>query len=223
MLLLTPAHASAASSTIYRFEFKTHGYVVAAIGERATVVIGVSRNEHSRHRGAETDYFARGTASGGLRAVFPGIGRIAMHFEPMGQWHPVAHCAPKHPRLQRAGVFTGKLRFVGEHRYLTAVRRTSPRQRVEIRSRLSLDRRSTGRSESAPRSAGPIRSAEHRTVSGQAEAPNPSVRGLSLRALGANLRSFQASPGQAPPGRSRGGCGRRPRDLPDRLCTRPPE
>ena len=45
-----------------------------------------------------------------------------MHFEPTGQWHAVAHCASEHPRQERAGVFIGKLRFVGEHRYLTAVR-----------------------------------------------------------------------------------------------------
>jgi hypothetical protein len=123
VLPLTAAHASAASSTFFRFAFKAHGYVVAASGERATVVISVTRKERSRHRGAETDYVARGTSSGGLRAVLPGIGRIAMHFEPTGHWHASAHCAPGRPRIERAGVFVGKLRFVGEHRYLTTVRR----------------------------------------------------------------------------------------------------
>ena len=39
VLALNAAHASGASS-LYRFDFKTHGYVVTAIGERATVVIG---------------------------------------------------------------------------------------------------------------------------------------------------------------------------------------
>jgi hypothetical protein len=119
-LSLTAAQASAASSTLFRFDFKAHGYVVAASGERTTVVIKVSRN--SKHRGAETAYIARGTTTGGLRAVFPGIGRIAMDFEPTGHWHALAHCARGQPRRERAGVFVGKLRFVGEHRYLTAVR-----------------------------------------------------------------------------------------------------
>ena len=122
VLPLTAAHASAASSTFFRFAFKAHGYIVAVSGERATVVISVTRKERSKHRGAETDYVARGTADGGLRAVFPGIGRIAMHFEPTGHWHAAAHCARWRPRIEREGVFVGKLRFAGEDRYLTAVR-----------------------------------------------------------------------------------------------------
>ncbi len=123
VLALTTAHASAASPTLFRFAFKAHGYVVAPSGEGATVVISVSRKERSKHRRAETNYIARGTATGGLRAVFPGIGQIAMHFEPKGRWHALAHCAPERPIIERAGVFVGRLRFVGEHHYLTAVRR----------------------------------------------------------------------------------------------------
>jgi hypothetical protein len=123
LLPLGPSHALAARSTVLRFSFKDHGYLVAVGGRGATVVIKVRRHERAKHRRAETDYIARGATAGGLRAVFPGIGRIAMRFEPTGHWHTVAHCAPGHPRMKRDGVFAGNLRFVGEHRYLAAVRR----------------------------------------------------------------------------------------------------
>jgi hypothetical protein len=123
VLPLTAADAAARGSTGFQLTFKAHGYVFAAGGEGATVIFSVSRHEHSKRRGAETDYVARGTTNGGLHAVFPGVGRISMRFKPTGHWRASAHCASGPPRLERAGVFVGRLHFVGERHYLTVVRR----------------------------------------------------------------------------------------------------
>lgn len=126
MVPLAGAHAFGATPVRYQLTFKAKRYTVTASGESATVTIEVTRDEPAKHRRQETAYFARGAAAGGLRATFAGVGRIAMRFEPVGPWHPVAHCRPRNPLEGRRGTFVGGLRFVGEGRYLTVSRSHAP-------------------------------------------------------------------------------------------------
>lgn len=154
VLLALPATAAHAQGTTrYDFALSASHYQVGAEAEGSTAILNVSREDRAQHRRTETAYVSRATTEGGIRAVLPGIGRIAMRFHPTGPWRPIHKCLKGLSPERRVGVFVGRLRFVGEDRYLVLDRRRVAGSERSARRRCSTpggDRRSRRRPSRRP-------------------------------------------------------------------------